>query len=206
VHGLLITAYALVGSVEMSSSDAESSAPLEVAIAQVSPPQYRPIVRDSIPPTEVPTLVEPLVDAVEAIPKEPEPAPTEPLDPLLAEDPFVDLELDPLVEEEPIAAEEPEPISPPTVEEMPAELEPERRVLVSPLARLSRTDMARRLEGTVVLNMVADPSGKVVEVELISSSGHAALDRAAMKAAWGYRFEAGEGMYTAEQAFSFRLP
>ena len=64
----------------------------------------------------------------------------------------------------------------------------------------------RRLEGTVVLEMTVDPSGGVVEVELVSTSGHGSLDRAAIKAAHGYRFEAGDGTLTVSKTFTFRLP
>ena len=159
----------------------------------------RPLLirRESESAIEVPPILEIVEVVEEALKAEaPEPPPEEPLDPLLEEDPFEELELDPLmtpeveqVPQEPVGEEE----------------EPERRLLESPTHAYPRVATMRLLEGTVVLRMIVDPSGRVVEVELVSSSGHGSLDRAAIAAARGYRFEAGEGTLTVLRPFTFRL-
>ncbi len=49
--------------------------------------------------------------------------------------------------------------------------------------------IARRLEGTVVLRLTVDASGRVADVEVVDSSGHAALDEAAVEAIRKWRGE-----------------
>ena len=81
-----------------------------------------------------------------------------------------------------------------------------RSLLESPEASYPRAAYLRKLEGTVVLSMVVNSDGTVTEVEVIQSSGHRLLDRAALVAALGYRFESGEGNMTVQKPFTFRLP
>lgn len=63
------------------------------------------------------------------------------------------------------------------------------RALHSALAALSREEfypreaIARGLEGRVVLLLTLDEAGRVARIEVASSSGHALLDEAAVKAA-----------------------
>jgi len=194
-HGAFITAAMFVVEIDWSDDVGVSNLAPEIAMVSRAQSLTVPISRELEPTTEVPPILD-MVDVVEEIPMV-EPPPDEPKDPLLDEDPFEDLELDPL----PI----PEPETPPQ-EPVGEEPEPERRLLESPLPVYPRSAAMRRLEGTVVLEMTVDPSGGVVEVELVSTSGHGSLDRAAIKAAHGYRFEAGDGTLTVSKTFTFRLP
>jgi protein TonB len=47
----------------------------------------------------------------------------------------------------------------------------------------------RGYEGTVMMEVFVDREGKVRDLRLVQSSGHAMLDRAAMRAVKGWRFE-----------------
>ncbi len=49
----------------------------------------------------------------------------------------------------------------------------------------------RGYEGTVVLEVLVDGNGRVKELRIITSSGHAALDKAALKSVNGWLFEPG---------------
>jgi TonB family protein len=149
------------------------------------------------------------VDPVETVPLEEPEEPTldeaELLDPLLEEESFEDLSLDPLSREKEdlLSSEERE-----LVEEEPVgeEALAVRSPLESPEPTYPRAAYLRKLEGTVVLIMLVDPDGAVTEVEVIQSSGHRLLDRAALVAARGYRFEAGEESMTVNKTYTFRLP
>jgi len=77
--------------------------------------------------------------------------------------------------------------------------------LESPAAVYPGRAVLRGLEGTVHLTLTVDPSGAVIAVELVKSSGHGSLDRAAIEAARGYRFEPGEGSITVSKPFTFQL-
>lgn len=61
----------------------------------------------------------------------------------------------------------------------------------------------RRIQGTVVLRLAVDASGRVAACELVGSSGSALLDAAARRAAMRWRFDRGPGVV--EQPFTFRL-
>lgn len=147
---------------------------------------------------EIPRIIE-MVDVVEevAAEKPPEPVVEEQLDPLLEVD---------LLEE--LAAEAlPTPVVEPVVEEpVGEESEPQRRVLESPVAVYPRLALMRRLEGSVVLILSVDAAGAVVDVELVESSGFGLLDRAAIAAARGYRFEEGEAELLVGKTITFQLP
>ena len=163
----------------------------------------RPILQTEVPP--VPLVP---VDPVETIPlkelEEPTLDKVVPLDPLLEEEIFEDLSLDRFSreKEESLSSEEREPVEEePVGEEAPAVRSP----LESPEPSYPRAAYLRKLEGTVVLIMIVNFEGIVTEVEMIQSSGHRLLDRAALVAARGYRFEAGEGNMTVNKSFTFKL-
>jgi periplasmic protein TonB len=61
----------------------------------------------------------------------------------------------------------------------------------------------RGCHGTVMLRLVCDADGHVIEVTLLQSSGHAILDDAAIAAARRWRLAGGPG--SCEQPFEFRL-
>lgn len=173
----------------------------EIAMIRRAPVQPLSSRSEPIPQTEIPPVPLVPVDPVETIPlKEPEEPrldEAELLDPLLEEESFEDLSLDPL------SSEESEP-----VEEEPVGEEDRavRSLLESPEASYPRAAYLRKLEGTVILIMVVNPEGIVTEVDVVQSSGHRLLDRAALVAARGYRFEAGEESMTVNKSFAFRLP
>ena len=157
--------------------------------------------------TEIPPIPLSPVDPVETIPlrelEEPAPDKSEPLDPLLEEDSFEDLSLDPLsAEEEPPSSEEREAVEEELVSE---EALAVRSLLESPEVDYPKAAYLRKIEGTVVLIMIVNSEGIVTEVEVIQSSGHRLLDRAALAAARGYRFEAGEESMTVNKSFTFKL-
>ena len=197
VHGLLTATVAIVAEVEWSSPAGDPNVTPEIAM--VSGSNFRPLTRsrDQDPEIEVPSVSE-VVEVIEEAPLviPPEPLQPEPLDPLLEEEPFDEVEL--------------EPLSPPKVEEVEEEpvgeaSDPVRELLESPLAVYPESAVIRRLEGTVLLSLMVDHAGVVVEVELVESSGHGSLDRAAIKAARAYRFEPGEGNLTVSKTFTFQL-
>ncbi len=176
---------------------------LRRAPEQTLPSLSRPLLQTEVPP--VPVVP---VDPVESIPvreiEEPVPDESELLDPLLEEESFEDLSLDPLgAKEEPLSSEERL-----AVEEEPVgeEAVAVRSLLESPEVSYPRAAYLRNIEGTVVLTMVVDPDGFVTEVAVVQSSGHRLLDRAALLAARGYRFEAGVESMTVNKSFTFRLP
>lgn len=195
VHGVLFTTAVLVGDLDLERTMGASKETTEVAMAPRTSDRTVSIPREFTAVIEVPPILE-LVDVVEELPAfDPtEPPMEEQIDPLLEEDPFDELELDPIQKldgtpEEPVG-EEPESV---------------RQVLEGPLPDYPRVAVLRRLEGTVVVRMIVDLSGQVLEVEVVSSSGHGFLDRAALKAARRYRFEAGEGTLTVSKTFVFQL-
>lgn len=172
--------------------------PREITVASL--PQVKPleVSREQEQVTEVPAVLD-LVEIVEEVAVFDPLKPLKPIerDPLLEEDLFEDLELEAFevleVEEEPVEeplGDEPEPI---------------RQLLESPPAVYPGSAVLRGLEGTVHLTLTVDPSGVVIAVELVKSSGHGSLDRAAIEAARGYRFEPGEGSITVSKPFTFRL-
>jgi protein TonB len=172
----------------------------EIAMLRRAPAQElfslsRPSLQTEVPP--VPLVP---VDPVETIPlkelEEPALDEAELLDPLLEEESFEDLSLEPLSSEERDLVEE-EPVG----EEALAVRSP----LKSPEPSYPRAAYLRKLEGTVVLIMIVNSEGIVTEVEMIQSSGHRLLDRAALVAARGYRFEAGEESMTVNKTFTFKL-
>jgi protein TonB len=61
--------------------------------------------------------------------------------------------------------------------------------LHNPLPRYPRDARRRRIEGTVVLDVTVDAAGRPARVEVQSSSGFPMLDRAALEAVGGWRFE-----------------
>lgn len=170
----------------------------EITVASLPRVKQLEVSREQEHVTEVPAVLD-LVEIVEEVAVLDPPKPLKPIemDPLLEEDLFEDLELEALetleVEEAPMEeplGEEPEPI---------------RQLLESPAAVYPGRAVLRGLEGTVHLTMTVDPSGVVIAVELVKSSGHGSLDRAAIEAARGYRFEPGEGTITVSKPFTFRL-
>lgn len=208
-HGLFAGAWTLVTLVdEVTSLGVKDSSPV-IAMIQRAPAQELPQIPKPILQTEVTPLPLLPVDPVETLPQrealEPAIEEPEPLDPLLEETRFEELSLEPLAveEEEAPASEERE-----AVEEEPVgeEALPVRALLESPEVSYPRAAYLRKHEGTVVLLMVVSPDGLVAEVEVIESSGHRLLDRAALIAARGYRFEAGEESMTVNKSFTFRLP
>ena len=196
-HGVLFTTTVLVGDLDLERTVGVSKKATEVAMAPRAPERVVSNLRELSPVIEVPPILE-VVDVVEEFPESdpPEAPMEEQIDPLLVQDPFEGIELEPIpspelegTPEEPVG-EEPEPV---------------RQVLEGPLPDYPPAAVLRRLEGTVVVRMIVDLSGQVLEVEVVSSSGHGTLDRAAIKAAHGYRFEAGEGIITVSKTFVFPL-
>ena len=196
---------ALISSVPPSGAASASPeiAMLRRATAQPLFSLTRPNLQTEVPP--VPLVP---VDPVETLPLEEPEEPTldeaELLDPLLEEESFEDLSLDPLSreKEDQLLSEERE-----QVEEVPVgeEAPTVRSPLESPEPSYPKAAYLRKLEGTVILIMLVDPDGVVTEVEVIQSSGHMLLDRAALLAARGYRFEAGEESMAVNKTFTFRL-
>lgn len=98
--------------------------------------------------------------------------------------------------EEPEEAEEPAP-EPPAPE--PATAEPEGEpdpveVLPTPIhepLRYPRRARVRGIEGAVVLELTVSAGGRVLDVEVAESSGSGLLDRTALEAVEGWRFEPG---------------
>ncbi len=200
VHGVLVTGAIYVSDIDRTGEVGVSNPTPEIAMAPRTPRQSDSIFRER--EIELTTEVPPIMEFFVMVEKLPEREPLEPpldetLDPLLEEEPFEDLELEPLPTPE-VEAIPQEPVG--------EESEPVRRLLESPPAAYPQVAAMRHLEGTVVLRLIVDPSGRVVEVELVSTSGHGSLDRAAIAAANGYLFEAGEGALTVSKTFIFRLP
>jgi protein TonB len=172
-----------------------------------APEQHLPSPSRLLLQTEVPPVPVTPVDPIETIPvreiEEPVLDESELLDPLLEEESFEDISLDPLsAEEEQLSSEERE-----TVEEEPVgeEALAVRSPLESPEPSYPREAYLRKIEGTVVLIMIVNSEGIVTEVEVVQSSGHRLLDRAALAAARGYRFEVGEGSMAVNKSFTFKL-
>ena len=197
-HGLLYSAAVMISAAEWPVSEGVAPRTPELTMIARRPSRLESLPREIEPTTEIPIVIE-VVDVLEEFPKHelPDTKAEEPQDPLLDVNPFEELELEPLptpevepVPEEPVG-EEPQPL---------------RQLLESPVAVYPRMAIMRRLEGSVVLRMIFDASGALGKVELISSSGHGLLDRAAIAAARGYRFEEGEGRLTVSKTFTFRLP
>ena len=96
-----------------------------------------------------------------------------------------DLATQPEMLDKPPAAVQPAPTLQPV--EKPRELK--GRALATALAALTREEfypreaIERGWEGRVVLLLSLDPGGRVTAIEIASPSGHAVLDRAALKAA-----------------------
>jgi TonB family protein len=208
-HGLSVGAWVLSVYISSVPAPGVANASPEIAMLQRAPAQYLPSVLRQIPQTEVPPVPLLPVDPVETtlLKEFEEPAldEAELLDPLLEEDSFEDLALDSLSmdeneeeQEQEVELEEEEPVG-----EIPETL---RSLLESPEVSYPRAAYLRKLEGTVVLSMVVNFDGSVTEVEVIQSSGHRLLDRAALVAARSYRFESGEGNMTVQKSFTFRLP
>jgi TonB family protein len=198
LHALFAAGAVLVTEVDWSLPAGSSNPTREITVASL--PRVRPleVSREQEHETEVPAVLD-LVEIVEEVAVFDPPKPLKPIerDPLLEEDLFEDLELEALetleVEEAPMEeplGEEPEPI---------------RQLLESPAAVYPGRAVLRGLEGTVHLTLTVDPSGAVIAVELVKSSGHGSLDRAAIEAARGYRFEPGEGSITVSKPFTFQL-
>jgi protein TonB len=61
----------------------------------------------------------------------------------------------------------------------------------NPPPEYPRLARRRGYEGTVLLEVLVDEAGRVKELKLAESSGHAALDRAAEKSVGRWRFTAG---------------
>lgn len=196
-HGLLFTTAVLVGELDFERRQGVSTEATELAMAPRTPERIISIPREVRHVEEVPPIID-VVEVVEELPQfdPPEPPMEEELDPLLEEDPFKEIEL--------------EPIPSPQLEESPEEPvgeEPEavRQVLESPMPEYPRAALIRQIEGTVVVEMIVDLSGQVLEVEVVTSSGHGSLDRAALKAARGFIFEGGEERVTVSKTFVFKL-
>ncbi len=62
---------------------------------------------------------------------------------------------------------------------------------VNPPPRYPRLARRRGLEGAVLLEVLVDVSGRVADIRIASSSGHAILDRAALEAVRRWRFTPG---------------
>ena len=198
VHLLFVAGVALISELEWRAPAGAPSAPREIQVASARRSEVLMVVREPELVTEVPEVVEE-VDLVEDATVFEEPEPNQPAerDPLLDEDPFEELELEAFETLAPEEAVEEEPVG--------EELEELRELLESPAAVYPERAALRRLEGTVLLRMTVGPDGDVLDVELIQSSGHGSLDRAAIQAARGYRFEPGEGTITVSKPFTFRL-
>jgi len=199
----------LIAEIEWRSPVGASILTPEIAMAPRAEVELLKVSRAPELETELPPVVD-VVDVVEEVPlfEPPDPLPPEPNDPFLEEDPFDELEMDPLttplieevgVQEEEVQEEE--------VQEEPVGEDPEvvRELLESPSAVYPESAVLRRLEGTVLLSLTVDQAGEVVAVELIQSSGHGSLDRAAIRAARAYRFEPGEDVLTVSKTITFRL-
>lgn len=205
-HGLFAGVWLLGSFFNVADPVAGAARAPEIAFLHSTPSPSFPSPAKPILETDLPPLPLVPVDPVEAIPvSEPEVEERESLDPLLEERRFEELPLEPLSveEEETLASEERE-----AVEEEPVgeEALPVRSLLESPEASYPRAAYLRKQQGTVILMMVVNPDGFVVDVEVIESSGHRLLDRAASLAARGYRFEAGEESMVVNKSFTFRLP
>lgn len=61
----------------------------------------------------------------------------------------------------------------------------------NPRPRYPKRAKRRGYEGTVVLEVLVDRSGRVKELRILTSSGHPVLDRAALKSVNGWLFEPG---------------
>jgi len=188
----------LVSEFEWSAPSGAPSAPREIQVASTPRSEALVVLREPELVPEVPEVTE-VVDVVEEVPAIEMPEPDQPAerDPLLEEDPFEELELEALETIEPEEAVEEEPVG--------EELEETRELLESPAAVYPESALLRRLEGTVLLSLTVGPEGDVVDVELIESSGHGSLDRAAIHAARRYRFEPGGETITVSKPFTFRL-
>ena len=199
LHALFAAGVVLVSELEWRSQVGSPRTPVEVTVASFPRSESLEVVRELEDVTEIPPILD-MVDLVEELPvfEPPEPVTPTEKDPLLEEDPFEYLELEAFV-----ALELEEVLEEDALGEEPEEL---RQLLESPSAVYPKSAVLRRIEGTVLLSLTVDPSGSVVAVELVKSSGHGSLDRAAIEAARGYRFEAGEGTITVSKPFTFRLP
>ena len=187
LHGLLLSFWVLFASLEVKRAPGEESASPAIAMLQRAPIQFIPRSKRAIPPTEVPPIP--------VLPVEPIESP-----PLITEN-FDEIEPESLSAEEEALTPESELIEEEPVGEIAT---PVRLLLESPEASYPRAAYLRNLEGTVVLIMVVNSDGVVTKVEVIRSSGHRLLDRAALVAARGYRFEAGvEESMTVEKSFNF---
>jgi protein TonB len=85
------------------------------------------------------------------------------------------------------------------------------RLVHGPLPEYPRASVLAREEGTVSCRLWVDASGRVTRVELIASSGHARLDRAALAVLKDWRFEparvGGVAVATSfQKPIAFRLP
>ncbi|MBJ19829.1 MAG: hypothetical protein CL933_10455 [Deltaproteobacteria bacterium] len=198
LHALFVGGLVLINEVEWSSPVGPSNTPREITVASLPRDDAFVVIREQEHETEIPPVLEE-VDLIEEdlVPDPPQPVKPMEKDPLLEEDPFEDLELEALetLEVEEVPIEEP-------LGEEPEEL---RQLLESPAPVYPKSAVLRHLEGTVHLSMTVAPSGDVVAVELVKSSGHGSLDRAAIEAARGYRFEPGKGTITVSKPFTFRL-
>ena len=204
-HGLLLSFWVLFASLEVKRAPGEESASPAIAMLQRAPVQFIPSSKRAIPPTEVPPIPVLPVEPIESPPlevQEFELDQEELLDPLLMTQSFDEIELESLSAEEEALTPESELIEEEPVGEIAV---PVRLLLESPEVSYPRAAYLRNLEGTVVLSMIVNSEGIVTEVEMIQSSGHRLLDRAALVAARGYRFEAGDGSMTVNKTFTFKL-
>ena len=205
-HGLLLSFWVLFASLEVKQAPGEESASPAIAMLQRAPVQFIPSSKRAIPPTEVPPIPVLPVEPIESLPlmevQELEVDQEELLDPLLMTESFDEIELESLSAEEEALTPESELIEEEPVGEIAV---PVRLLLESPEVSYPRAAEMRKLEGTVVLSMIVNSEGIVTEVEMIQSSGHRLLDRAALVAARGYRFEAGDGSMTVNKTFTFKL-
>jgi len=96
------------------------------------------------------------------------------------------------VEPEPVPAEVATPVEPrPTEVEIALEAEQvvvEATVLEAPAPRYPRLSVRSGEEGTVTCRLFVSAQGRVTRVEVLESSGHARLDKAAIAALRGWRF------------------
>lgn len=159
------------------------------------------------PVPEVEEVPEPTAELVEA-PDALEPLPEEPsLDEVPVDDPLAELASLGRPAPRAVAAAEPEPViepdppvsgvagPPPSapaepLPEGPEELEGDSlpEVLEGPLPGYPASALRFRRHGTVRLRAVVDASGRVLEAAVLESSGHEALDEAALEAFRRWRF------------------
>lgn len=71
--------------------------------------------------------------------------------------------------------------------------------------RYPRLAIKMNWQGDVLVTAAVDPAGVAQNVQVMRSSGHAVLDRAAMDGVRRHRFTAGAGSETIRLHFSFRL-